>query len=253
MKNGSGGFFASQLTSFLGGFWTKKIIVNKTSKEFRMDIQKRLDNISARNLKKKHKKHSNYPIEKKIEVITQWLVLGNLKQVSALTGVSYDLIRHWRGEQWWPELEAEIRQAQNIEMDTKLSKIVEKSLAAVDDRVENGDFIYDQKSGKVVRKPVALRDVHRVAVDLIDRQEVLRKGQKDRGEVSKVSVDEHLKMLANQMAQWFEPKKAPVVLEEVEDAIYEEREAGLQTGTRMGTQEEAGEGDPEGSEKRGAF
>jgi hypothetical protein len=211
-----------------------------------MDLKERLEKIQQRNLRVKHKKYATWPIEKKIEVVTQWLVLGNLRQVSAVSGVSYDLVRQWRGEAWWAELEAEIRQSQSIEMDTKLSKIVEKSLEATLDRVENGDFIYDQKSGQIRRKPASLRDVHSVAKDLLDRREILRKGVQDRNEGPKVSIEEHLKMLATQMSQWFEPKKQPRVIdaEDVtpkgeEDAISEEWEEGLQEGASLGTQEEA--------------
>lgn len=215
-----------------------------------MDLKERLDKITQRNLKVKHKRNASWPLEKKIEVVTQYLVLGNLRQVSAVSGVSYDLVRQWKTQAWWPEIEAEIRNSQNIEMDTKLSKIVEKSLETVQDRVENGDFIYDQKSGQVRRKPVALRDVHRVAVDLMDRREVLRKGATDRNEGSKVSVEEHLKMLATQMSQWFEPKKKPMVIdaEDVtpkgeEDAISEEWEEGLQEGAGVGETSATGEGE----------
>lgn len=209
------------------------------------DLKERLEKITQRNLKIKHKKNHSWPLEKKIEVVSNWLVLGSLKQASAVCGVNYDLVRQWKGQPWWLELEHEIRQSQNLQTDTKLTKIIEKSLEATLDRVENGDFIYDQKSGEIRRKPANLRDVQRVAVDLIDRREVLRKATEDRNEGPKVSVEEHLKMLANQMAQWFEPKKqTPItILEEVEDAVYEEREAGLQTGTSVGTQEEAGEGE----------
>jgi len=221
-----------------------------------MEFNERLKKISARNLKVKHRPNTTWPIEKRIEVVSQYLVLGNMKLVSATTGVSYDLIREWKGKPWWVELEAEIRASQNIEMDTKLSKIVDKSLDAVLDRVENGDFIYDQKSGEIRRRPVALRDVHRVSVDMISKQDLIRKGVSDRGEDSKISVEEQLKMLAQNFAKWVtdaEKEKKTIDLVEVEDAIYEERQTGLQTGTGLGTQEEAGEGEGEGDEELGSL
>lgn len=189
-----------------------------------MDAKTRLAEITKRNRSSKIAKQSNrWTLEKKIEAVTQFLILGNLQYVANMTKVPYETLRHWKGAEWWSELEAEIRQTQNIELEVKLSNIVEKSLAATLDRVENGDFIFDQKSGKILRRPVALRDVHKVATDMIDRRELLKKNANDRGESTKISVNEHLNMLKNQMAQWFEPKKQNVEIienEEVEDAVY---------------------------------
>lgn len=167
-----------------------------------MDFKERLEKISTRNLRVKHKKNTSWPIEKKIEVVSQYLVLGNMKMVSAVTGVSHDLIRAWKGQPWWKELETEIRSTQNIEMDTKLSKIVDKSLDAVLDRVENGDFIYDQKSGEIRRKPANLRDLHRVSVDVLDKRELLRNGTNNRQENTQIAVSEQLKLLAQEFAKW---------------------------------------------------
>lgn len=212
-----------------------------------MDVKERLEKIKQRNLKVKHRKFATWPFEKKIEVVSQYLLLGNMKQVAACTGVSHDLIRQWKGQPWWSELEAEIRTSQNIEMDTKLSKIVDKALDAALDRVENGDFIYDQKSGQIRRKPAALRDVHRVAVDMLGKRELLRDGAKDRNETTKISTEEQLKLLAQEFAKWVGKDKPPVIdLVEVEDAVYEERKEGLQEGTGVGTHEEASTGGPEG-------
>lgn len=180
------------------------------------DFKERLAKISLRNSKKKHLPNKSWPIEKKIEVVAQWLVLGNMRMVAATTGVSYDLIRQWKTQPWWLELETEIRQTQNIEMDTKLSKIVDRSLDAVLDRVENGDFIYDQKSGEIRRKPAALRDIHRVAVDTISKRELLRGNATERKETTQVSVAEQLKMLAAEFAKWNGKPKEIIDVEMVE-------------------------------------
>jgi hypothetical protein len=213
-------------------------------------FKERLEKIKLNNLKVPHKKNHSWPIEKKIEVVSQFLILGNMKLVSAVTGVSHELIRQWKAQPWWKELEAEIRQTQNIEMDTKLSKIVEKSLDATLDRIENGEFFYDQKTGQVKRKPASLRDVARVSVDMLSKRELLRGGAENRQENTQVAIAEQLKVLAAEFAKWNGKKKTDVIeLVEVEDAIYEERQEGLQTGTSVGTQEETGEGEGEGFEE----
>lgn len=217
-----------------------------------MDFKARLEKVTKRNSKVvRTRENEPWSMDKKVEVVSQYLILGNMRQVSAITGVKYDLMRKWKGQPWWQELEREIRATQNIEMDVKLSKIVEKSLDATLDRVENGDFIYDQKSGEVRRKPAALRDVHRVAVDTLAKRELLRDGAGTRKETTQISMEEQLKALAMEMAKWFDKEKHPVIeLEEVEDAVYEEREEGLQEGERA-VQQQARSSEEEGGEERG--
>jgi len=180
------------------------------------DFKERLKKISQRNLKVKHKRNANWPMEKKIEVVSQFLVLGNMKIVAATTGVSYDLIRQWKLLPWWRDLEAEIRQTQNIEMDTKLSRIVDKSLDAVLDRVENGEFFYDNKAGQIKRKPAALRDVARVSVDMISKRELLRGNATERKETTQIPVSEQLKLLAAEFAKWQQKPSEVLDVEMVE-------------------------------------
>jgi hypothetical protein len=222
------------------------------------EFKDRLQKITLRNAKAKHTRHKSWPIEKKIEVVSQFLVLGNMKMVAATTGVSHDLIRQWKTQSWWSELEAEIRQTQNIEMDTKLSKIVDKSLDAVLDRVENGDYFYDQKEKKIKRKPVALRDVARVSVDMISKRELIRGNATERKETTQISVNEQLKLLAQEFAKWTSGKKPEVIelneedvtdvtIKEPADALYDQREERLQEGESVvqqptgGSEEEGGE------------
>lgn len=187
-------------------------------------FKERLEKVTLRNMKVKHQKGKAHTMEKKIEVISQYLVLGNLRMVSATTGVDYGLIRQWKATPWWSELEQEIKATQNIEMDTKLSKIVERSLDAVADRLEHGDHFYDQKEGVIKRKPVAMRDAARVSVDMLSKRELLRGNATDRKETTQVGMNEQLKLLAAEFAKWVDPKKQEVIeLVEVEDAVYSER------------------------------
>lgn len=213
-------------------------------------FSERLLQISERNQQKPVRDGRGYTIEKKLEVVGQWLLLGNMKLVAGMTGVDYDLIRKWKGQPWWPEMVKELRATQNIEMDTKLSDVIQKSLDATYDRIVNGDFIYDQKTGKILRKPVNMRDAARVASDLLSRRELLRDKFEAKGEDKALSVEEHLKMLANNMSKWFESKNQPIIeLEEVEDAVYAERETGLQEGERP-LQQPPGECEEAGGEEQ---
>ena len=189
-------------------------------------------NLNLSKLKRKHKKYATWPIEKKIEVVSQYLILGNMSLVSAVTGVNHQLIREWKGQPWWKEVETQVRATENLQMDNKLSKIVDKSLDAVLDRVEHGDFVYDNKSGQIKRKPVNMKDVAKVSVDLLTKRELLRGNATERKEVTQVSVADQLKELALEFARWQKPQQQETIdvemvevletnQEELEDAEYE--------------------------------
>lgn len=219
-------------------------------------LKEQLANVRLTNLSKRHKKNAVWPLEKKVEVVSKYLVLGNLKLVAADTGVNYGLIRQWKIQPWWKDLENEIRATQNIALDNKLSKIIEKSMEATMDRLENGEIILNNKTGQLVRKPVAMKDAAKVATDFMTRQQVLRKDETDKPQVSQQSVTEQLAALAMEFAKWQikdASKKEAIDIEskEITDAIPEEREEGLQEGIEMGAREEAEPSEGSSGEERG--
>jgi hypothetical protein len=87
--------------------------------------------------------------------------------------VPEETIRYWRKQDWWDDTVREIRHSGKVELSSKMKKIVEASIAVIEDRIVNGDFVFDQKTGEVVRKPVNLKDAHKVAIDMVDRQGAL--------------------------------------------------------------------------------
>lgn len=208
-----------------------------------------------------HAKNATWPVEKKIEAVTTYLVLGSLRQVSAVTGVSYGMIKQWRIQPWWKEVEAEIIASRRIASANKLSKIVDKSLDVIDDRLDNGDFVYNSKSGELGRKPVSLRDATSAANALMQRAAIIEKLNKDEQVVEATqSIQEQLKSLAvefakmnkrdNSKAETIEFQENDV---ENDNALHEEWQEGLQEGsgevhleTRSGEEEDGAECSPEG-------
>jgi hypothetical protein len=187
---------------------------------------------------------SPYPDSKKTEVVTTWLALGKVPMVEAVTGVPRATIRQWKLQPWWQEMVDTIQTESNQELDTKLSKIIERSLDAVNERIEGGEFILDSKTGTVKRVPVKLKDVHRVAVDLLDKRDLLRLKPAERQEQA-AAVD-ILKKLAGQFADWAKVHiKEPRIVEGVVlHAIHEERKEGLQDGVQQISQPQEAAGEP---------
>jgi hypothetical protein len=153
------------------------------------------------NLAKKHKKNHNWPMEKKIAAVAQYLVLGNMALVAASTGIDAHLLRHWKMQPWWADTEREIRATENLGIDNKLSKIVDRSLDVVQDRLENGDFIYNQKTGQIVRKPVSIKDAVSASKEMLTKRELLRGNATERKEQTTISMADQLKHLAHEFAK----------------------------------------------------
>ena len=142
----------------------------------------------------------HWPEKKKIEVVTTWLALGKVPMVEGVTGVPQATIRQWKMQPWWKEMVDTIQTESNQELDTKLSKIIERSLDAVNERIEGGEFILDSRTGQVKRIPVKMKDVHRVAVDLLDKRDLLRgRPAQEKAELQNKDI---LKKLADQFADW---------------------------------------------------
>ena len=216
---------------------------------------------SLRKANQHHRPNQYWSKEKKLQVVAQWLSLGNLRLVSEVSGVSYGLIRQWRGEHWWNEFENEIRRTEGVQLQSKIGKIVNKALEEVADRLEHGEVVLNNKTGELVRKPVQMRDVHRVAADLISKREEIRKNEALIGVVQAIPVQEQLKELANMFAKMTQGKPTEILEADVvdvtvkdiddyledDDAVHAEWEEGLQETDGMA--EPSGSSEEEGGEQ----
>ena len=101
-----------------------------------------------------------YNPEHKYNVVVAYLATGNLRIASASCNIPYETVRTWKTQQWWKEFEFEIANTKRTETKNKLSKLVDKSLDLIQDRLENGDFALNQKTGEVIRRPVQIRDLN---------------------------------------------------------------------------------------------
>lgn len=171
---------------------------------------------------------NSYSWEKKYEVVTQMLACGNARLVSSLTGVGTATISSWKKQSWWMDLEDEIKREKTLSLNTKLSKIIERSLDIVNDRLENGNTKMT-KDGTLVKVPVEIKDAAKVANDLMARQHIIEKTMDTEAQVG-VSVQDTLEALKKEFSKWAsnERKSNAVDIEPKEqNAVHEEREEGL--------------------------
>jgi glutaminase len=92
------------------------------------------------------------------------------------------------------------------------------------DRIENGEFIYDQKTGQVIRTPAKLRDLNTAFNTLLDKRQLLR--NKPTKIVEQQQTATQLQNLAEQFAK-FVKNTAPKEVEYIEGETVVQNEEGV--------------------------
>ena len=115
--------------------------------------------------------------KQRMDAVNSYLLLGNLALTSRVLNIPEVTLRYWKAQPWWKDAVAEIKSSEKMQLSVRVKKLVDASLAVVEDRLINGDFQFDQKTGEVVRKPVNLKDAHKVAIDMADKHEALEKAE----------------------------------------------------------------------------
>jgi hypothetical protein len=167
-----------------------------------------------------------YSIEKKVHAACLYAVTGSLEQVSKLVDIPLNQLRTMMGEQWWVDTISQVRREENDQITAKMTTVIEKSLDAVIDRLENGDQVLNLKTGETSRVPVRFRDLSFPIGVLTDKRQLLRGDATSRTE--KLGQEDILKELGNKFeafAKKLGHKKLDiidVVPEEINDGKTEE-------------------------------
>ena len=154
-----------------------------------------------------------YSDNQKLESLKLWLVTGNLRVVSASLEIPYKTLQEWRYSSWWAEMASDIKAEGHLQLSNKLKSIAERALDITLDRLDNGEFIYDQKLGQLIRKPVSMKDAHVVASSLLDKSLKLQDSPMD--EVEKHKVQDTLSALAAAFEQFANKNRKNVIDVEV--------------------------------------
>ena len=112
---------------------------------------------------------------KQLEAVTTYLATGNMAETSRLINVPKGTIDKWKTSDWWKDLIEEIQSGEGQKQDNKMSKVIDKALDTLVERIESGDYQYDQKTGRLVKVPLKARDLERVASGLFDKRQLIRK------------------------------------------------------------------------------
>ena len=139
--------------------------------------------------------------DRRLAAVSRFMLLGNMRIVSEQIGVSYDTLMDWRKTEWWPELVDQVKRQRKSKTNDSITKVVEQSLDIMQDRLENGDWVHDQKTGQVIRKPVNARDAAAIATALMQRQEAIE-ASLDKVATNEESKEDQLVKLAQEFQRW---------------------------------------------------
>ncbi len=174
----------------------------------------------------------------KLEAVITYLTTGNLRLTASMLKIPEITVKSWKASNWWKETENELKLQEKLVVSERLKKIIEKSLGVIEDRLDKGEHVLNQKTGELIRKPVSMKDAHSVSMDLMKRRDYLIDSSLDAPE--KEVAEDKLKQLAEKFAEIATQKiqnlkptievtdVIEMTVQENTHAVHEEREARLQ-------------------------
>ena len=146
-----------------------------------------------------------YNLEQKTDACALYCVYGNVDEVSDMTGIPPKILREWKDEPWWAEIQKKVFVEQNEKLASRINGVLDKSLEHLVDRLDNGDFLWDVRKSKLVRKPVDTKVLGTLFNNLVHRRQLIR------GEptniTTQVAVDDRLRLLASQFEKFAAAKE----------------------------------------------
>ena len=89
-----------------------------------------------------------------------------------MCGIKEHTAKAWRRTDWWGRIESAARMVASQTADRKLSKVLDKSLSKLTERLDKGDPYTAQ--GQVKFKPVAARDLAIILGVVYDKRALIR-------------------------------------------------------------------------------
>lgn len=166
-------------------------------------------------------RRDHYSDKEKLNAVCVFAMSGNSRQTAEITKIPEATIRTWKQTEWWAELTNRIILEKDEELGSKLTKVMDKALEQINDRLEHGNYVYNTKLDKMVRRPADAKELAAVTAISLDKRQLLRGQPTSR--VEKISQDDRLKGLAEQFSKFVKAKQVEQVVEVVEE-IEEEYE-----------------------------
>lgn len=153
----------------------------------------------------------------KFKVVTTYIMTGTLAETSRQCGISYETLKSWKTQAWWPRMIAMVKGEENNKIAARYRNIILKTQERLLERVESGD-LHITKDGEMINIPIKGRDLAVIAG--IATQQVERLDTEKQHEDS-LSVAERLTKIAEELVKMNMKKKQPITIDvtEIDSAV----------------------------------
>jgi hypothetical protein len=118
---------------------------------------------------------SSYTDEQRKEAVMHYLVKGSVTEVSNALCIPRSTLQDWKKTEWWYDLSVALRQEQNDQLEAGMTRIIEKTLTQLEDRVDHGEATGKiDTDGNPVKLPMRGRDLAVAGAIIFDKRLLLR-------------------------------------------------------------------------------
>lgn len=175
----------------------------------------------------------------KLEAVQMYLMTGSIRVTCAALKIPEQTLKNWRATEWWKELQTELKTQDDLQLSARMQKIVNRSLDQLEDRLENGEYMFDKYTGEVKRKPINALTALKITTDMMTRRDAVLERTFSGNSITEDKVAKTLENLAESFAriargQTDKPtiEVTDVIIGEMKDAVHEKWTPRLQDGVR---------------------
>lgn len=92
---------------------------------------------------------SSYDRDFRFKFVNDYLLDPNLAKIARVHNVPYQTAVTWKAKEWWHTMAEEILQNHKDDVLARQRRIIEKTYGEIEDRLENGDEMFDKEVGHV--------------------------------------------------------------------------------------------------------
>jgi hypothetical protein len=147
---------------------------------------------------------SAYSAETKLEAAMIYAVTGSPKEAAKFANVPHETVKKWAtNAKWWPKAVAQCKAAKSDELDGRLTGLIHKATARMEEILENGIPEIDKQTGAIVGwKQIPLNHLTQMMSHLFDKRALQRGEATTRAGNEKDTQEDHIKKIQATLEQY---------------------------------------------------